>query len=47
MPEVVNFEDRPNDYRRAMQAAHLNKSDMLSEMKELGFAPELEELFDF
>jgi len=46
VPEVVNFEDRPNDYRRAIQAAHLNKSDILTEMKELGFAPELEELFE-
>lgn len=45
--EVVNFDDRPRDYRRAIQAAHLKKSEVLAEMKELGLAPELEELFDF
>lgn len=45
-PEVVNFDDRARDYRRAIQAAHLNRSDILTEMKEFGFAPELEELFD-
>ncbi|SDP92886.1 AAA domain-containing protein [Rhodoferax sp. OV413] len=45
--EVVSFDDRPNDYRRAIQAAHLKKSDVLTEMKELGLAPQLEELFDF
>lgn len=45
-PEVFNFVDRPKDYRRAIQEAHLKKSDILTEMKELGFAPELDELFD-
>jgi hypothetical protein len=46
VPEIGNFDDRPKDYRRAIQAALLNKSDMLTEMKALGFAPELEEIFD-
>ena len=44
--EAINFTDRPKDYRRAIQAAHQNKSDILTEMKQLGFAPALEELFD-
>ena len=43
---MVNFDDRARDYRRAIHAAHLNRSDILTEMKEFGFAPELEELFD-
>ena len=46
-PEVVSYEGRPADYRRAIQAARLNKSDVLTELKHLGMAPDLEELLEF
>ncbi|MBS0353423.1 MAG: ATP-binding protein [Proteobacteria bacterium] len=39
------FDDRPNDYRRAIHAAWQNGSQILDELKVLGMAMPLEELF--
>ncbi|MRW83736.1 AAA family ATPase [Pseudoduganella sp. FT26W] len=44
--QIIDFSDRPNDYRRAEQEARLHGTNVYDQMVKLGMAPRLEDLYD-